>query len=256
MPGSPEKQKPLPMRTLTRLIFALSLMLLAASMWLGERLPERGQMLAALAAEPVQTPLTMPAFQARAGDTDYTVQPLHRYEIHGLVVSRHDTAAWWDIVHRDWGDRLNVVDLCVIWGPNLANDAYRGLRYWSEVFTCNVGTDSQALWEQFEPDALSNNHLLAADAAVARALRGVRVGDQVRVRGYLAEYGHDQGRVFRRGTSTVRTDRGNGACETIWVTEARVLKPGNPGWRMARWLALAGLAVAVLLWWRLPMRLD
>jgi hypothetical protein len=41
-----------------------------------------------------------------------------------------------------------------------------------------------------------------------------------------------------------------------WVTEARVLKPGNPGWRRARWLALAGLALAVLLWWRLPVRLD
>ncbi len=237
------------------LVLAASLFAMAASLAMRDRLPDRRQLLPHLLSEPLQSEVRKPAFEATAGKVRYTVQPLHEYEIHGLVVSRHDTSAWWDVLHRkDWNDHLNVADLCVIWGPNLRNDAYRAMRFWSEVFTCNAGTDSNDTWRQFDPDALSNNHLLASQPHLVRTLRDVRPGDQISIRGYLAEYAHDQGREFRRGTSTVRTDRGNGACETIWVTEARVLRTANRGWRLLMPLSLGGVALAVLLWWRLPAR--
>lgn len=242
------------MRQLPALVLLVSLSSLAASLWMRDRLPGRDGVLPQLDAEPVQVRTIEPPFTTQVGARRYSVSPLFQYELHGLVVSRHDTSAWWDVVHRDWGDQLNVADLCVIWGANLRNDAYRGLRYWSGTWTCNVGTQDEALWAQFDPDALSNNHLLTADPAVAKALRGVRVGDQVRVRGYLAEYGHDDNGGFRRGTSVVRTDRGNGACETIWVTDAAVLRRANTGWRRLHGIALAGIALAVLLWWLAPVR--
>jgi len=242
-------------RHLPGLVLAASLFAIAASLAMRDRLPERNAVLPALFEEPAQSDVRARPFEVTAGDVRYTVQPLQAYEIHGLVVSRHDTSAWWDVLHRkDWNDHLNVADLCVIWGANLRNDAYRAMRFWSEVFTCNAGTDSNAVWRQFDPDALSNNHLLTARPDLVRTLRAVRPGDQIRIRGFLAEYAHEQGRVFRRGTSLVRTDRGNGACETIWVTDARVLRTANRGWRLLMPVALAGIVLSVLLWWRLPVR--
>lgn len=232
-----------------------SLLLLAGSLWQRDRLPSFQAALPALLQEPRQEPADRAPFETAAGGITYRVQPLQRYELHGVVVSRHDAQVWWDVVHRDWGDRLNVVDLCVVWGANLRDDNFRALRYWSEVFTCNVATDSDAIWSRFDPNALSNNHLLTADRRIARRLQGVRVGDQIRIRGYLSEYSHDQaGRPFRRGTSLVRTDRGDGACETIYVTEAQVLRAANPAWRSAFWIAWGGIAAAIGLWLMLPVR--
>jgi hypothetical protein len=83
----------------------------------------------------------------------------------------------------------------------------------------------------FDPAALSNDHLLTDRPGIARAMRKVRIGDQVRFRGHLAEYSHNhEGRPFSRGTSTVRNDTGNGACETIFVEEFEILRRGGGPW--------------------------
>lgn len=85
-----------------------------------------------------------------------------------------------------------------------------------------------------------------------RRLRAIRPGDQVVVRGVLAEYAHDAGRAFRRGTSTRRDDRGDGACETIWVTEVEVLRRANGFWRGLLPLAWIGVLLSVIAWFVLP----
>jgi hypothetical protein len=231
------------------------LLAIAASLWMRHTLPEPHQTLPALQAEPLQVAESRQPFTANAGGVTYTVRPLYQYRIQGLVVSRHDAGVWWDVLHRkDWNDHLNVVDLCLIWGANLRNDAYRAIRFWSEVYTCNAGTDSAQTWARFDENALSNNHLLASDPRLVRVLRSVRPGDQVALRGYLAEYAHDHGRPFRRGTSTVRTDRGNGACETIWVTQAEVLRTANRGWRALLPAGVGAIVLGVLLWWFAPLQ--
>ena len=235
------------LHSLSTALIALSLSAIALSLWLRDTLPDRHAMVVQMQMAPQQSPVTRAAFDVQAGGIDYRVEPRFDYVLRGLVVSRHDTSAWWDIVHRDWNDHLNVVDLCVIWGPNLRSDAYRQLRYWSEVFTCNVAGGAEA-WAAFDPDALSNNHVLTADPRLARVLRSIRPGDQIEVRGQLADYGHEQGRSFWRKTSTVRTDRGNGACETLHVSEVKVLREANRFWR--RLLSIAGVTLVLgLLGW-------
>jgi hypothetical protein len=184
------------------------------------------------------------------------VRPLFAYDLAGLVVSKHDADTWWDWIHRSWQDHLNVTDLCVVWGSNAKSGIYRALDFSSGQFVCNVETRSAAAWAAFDMTALSNNHLLADDPAIARTLKGVRVGDQVRFRGYLAEYSHDHGFRFFRGTSTTRTDEGNGACETVYATHAEILHEGNRGWRIAAWLAAAGLVAGLLGWAALPFRAE
>jgi hypothetical protein len=66
------------------------------------------------------------------------------------------------------------------------------------------------------------------------------------LRGYLAEYSHSN-RDFHRGTSTHRTDTGNGACETIYVEDYQILKTGNPFWRMTHTFSKYVILLSLLL---------
>jgi hypothetical protein len=105
--------------------------------------------------------------------------------------------------------------------------------------------------------AISNNHLLTDDPLVAKKMRSVRIGDQVRFRGWLAEYSHNHnGQGFRRGTSTVRNDTGNGACETIYVKDFEIIRRGGGPWRAMIWVAWALIGIGLVGWFRLPMNHD
>ena len=61
---------------------------------------------------------------------------------------------------------------------------------------------------------------------------------------------------FKRGTSVVRTDTGNGACETVYVEAFENLKPGGGPWRTLYWVALGMLALGALGWLALPPHVD
>ncbi|WP_394791676.1 hypothetical protein [Rhodoferax sp.] len=225
---------------------------IAAGWWHRGALPARPQLAPATMSEPVQTPTNTPAFTTRVGQVDYRVTPRYDYELVGLVVSRHDSDAWWDWIHAASNDHLNVVDLCVVWGANAAAGAYERMAFSSGQFVCYVSTDDADTWRPEYVRALSNNHLLTDSPRIARLLRGVRVGDQIRLRGSLVEYAHNAGFAFFRGTSTSRDDTGNGACETIFVREASVLQPA-PAW--PRWLSRLGWAMLLLglvLLWKQP----
>lgn len=219
------------------------------------KLPARARLAPSIATEPLQTPPPSgAAFTAHRGGVDYTVRPLADYEIHGLVVSRHHTDAWWDWIHAASNDHLNVVDLCVVWGANAADGAYEKMKFSSGQFVCYVSTDDSSVWQPRYVRALSNNHLLTDNARIARALRNVRVGDQIRLSGQLVEYSHQHGFAFTRGTSLTRDDQGDGACETLFVREVQVLRAAD-AW--PRWLWRAGLALllaGVLLWFVQPHR--
>ena len=54
-------------------------------------------------------------------------------------------------------------------------------------------------------------------------------GDQIKIKGYLVDYkvAKDGQTLFTRGTSTTRTDNGNGACETIYVEDVEIIRK-NP----------------------------
>lgn len=239
---------------LVRIVLIGSGALLIIAWWLRDSLPTRDRLDPAILADPQQLPTEKAAFKTTVGGIEYTVRPLYSYELYGLVVSKHDADTWWDYVHKAWNDKLNVTDLCVIFGANARTDNYRDLRYGSSQFECIVQTSSTEVWQAFDMAALSNNHLLTDDPTVARALKAVRVGDQVHFRGYLAEYSHDHGFHFFRGTSTTRTDQGPHACETVFATDAEILRTGNRGWRLTFWAAAAALLVGVIAWIRAPFR--
>jgi hypothetical protein len=242
--------------TFVRVVLIASVALLVLAWWQRDALPPPGRLDEAIFAEPLQKPTDRDAFRTTVDGIEYTVRPLYTYDLYGLIVSKHNADTWWDWIHAAANDKLNVTDLCVIWGANARRGAYRGLEYSSGEFECHVQTSSNEAWAAFDMTALSNNHLLTDDPGIARMLRNVRVGDQIHFRGYLAEYSHDHGFAFRRGTSITRTDTGNGACETVFATDAEIIRPGNAGWRIAFWAAAVALAAGIVAWLSLPFRVN
>jgi hypothetical protein len=241
---------------LANVLMVCGAVLLAASSLLRDALPAPERLHPSLRADPVQTAVDLPPFSTRVGGIDYTVRPLYDYEIQGLVVSRHDTSAWWNWIHEANNDKLNVADLCVVFGENARTGAYRALHFSSGQFVCYAEAASDAAWRAFVPEALSNNHLLTDRNGFTRSLRGVRPGDQVRIRGYLAEYSHNHGLAFSRGTSTTRTDTGNGACETVYVKDLEILQRGGGPWRALFWVAWLLLGAGLAAWITAPLRLT
>jgi len=235
-------------------LLAAGSVLLATSLLLRNALPSPADLRQELRREPVQTPTQAAPFQTTVGGVTYTVKPLADYEIWGLVVSGHDSSTWWDWIHEASNDHLNVVDLCVVFAENVATGGYVGLNYSSGQFVCYVQTNSAETFQRFSMRALSNNHLLADRGWIVSKLRGIRIGDQVRIRGWLAEYAHNHGFAFTRGTSLTRDDSGNGACETIYVQDVEVLSNGGGLWRWLVWPAMGLIVAGLIVWLRAPFK--
>ena len=237
-----------------KLLLAGSLALLAVALWQKDALPDRQLLQPDLLGEPEQVQVRKQPFETTVQGITYTIRPKYTYDLSGLVVSMHDTRTWWNYIHREWKDNLNVVDLCVVWGNNARTGVYRDVSFWNGQFWCYFEMGSREVYDAFDQAAYSNNHLITDDPEIARKLRSTRIGDQVRFRGYLAEYSHNhEGRSFNRGTSTVRTDSGDGACETVYVEDFEILRPGGGLWRTLAWVAAFLLAAGVLAWFRLPL---
>ena len=87
---------------------------------------------------------------------------------------------------------------------------------------------------------------LSDDPWVRDRIQDLRIGDQVRLKGYLARYSHGNG--FERGTSTTRTDTGNGACETLYVEDVLITGRMNEGWHLMYASAWWGMLGSALFW--------
>jgi hypothetical protein len=235
-------------------VFALCSMLCVLALYKTPSLPEPAALASQLSQEPLQEAVAPAPFKLDKNGVNYTIEPLFRYEIYGLVVSKYNTDSWWGWAHKAWNDHLNVTDLCVVWGSNALSGAYRDISFSSGQWTCNFETSSDAAWQAFDVNKISNNHLLTDDPQLAKELKSIRIGDQIHLTGQLANYRHSVGNGFNRGTSTVRTDTGNGACETIYVSEVNVLRSAPSMWRYLVWLAALGMLSTAAIGFAMPHR--
>ena len=231
-------------------------LLLVLSLWRGAALPPATELDPALLGEPLQQSTSDPPFSVVSKGVSYTVKPLYRYELAGLVVSEHSADSWWDFVHREWQDRLNVVDLCVVWGENVRRESYANASFSSGQFTCYYGLRFEKALAAFDVRGFSNNHLLTGDPQLARLMRTVRVGDQIQFRGRLVEYSHKEGDGFWRGTSITRDDAGNQSCETVYVDAFEVIRRKSGLWHVLSWVAGITVLVGIAAWFAQPVRYD
>ncbi|MCB9475661.1 MAG: hypothetical protein H6685_02255 [Deltaproteobacteria bacterium] len=117
-------------------------------------------------------------------------------------------------------------DLCVAWGRLATEDLGGKVHYKHDslrLVWVHVEADSPVSWD-YAKTHFSNSHLICADDRVCRALGSLSKGDEIELTGYLVDAdilltGETRPREWK--TSTVRTDTGLGACETIYVTSVR-----------------------------------
>ena len=221
-----------------------SLLIVLVSYFYKDRLPPPDYFDRFYLQDPVQTVTTETVFTTEANQQQYIIEPKFDYELNGVVVSYHDADAMRDIWHHDkWKDFINLRDLCVIWGDNVDNGVYLDMGFSNDSWTCWAYWPDSATAKRFNKTALSNNHLLVDKPLVTEALMSAEPGDQIRLKGMLVSY-RNPSNNFYRGTSTVRTDTGNGACETIYVNEFEIIKKANVRIRslyeISKWLTLFG----------------
>jgi hypothetical protein len=238
------------MRSATNVVIVISFLWLLVSFWNRNELPGSIDYIAGIANEPQQTGTDRRSFEAVWDGVAYRVDPEYDYDLVGMIVSfrHHDENSR---MHRLADDHLNMLDVCVVWGNNTSGAQLDKIDFWNGIFTCNVKTRDQAAWESFDMYQLSNNHLISDDDFIRDQVRKVKVGDQVRIQGVLASYESPGG---LRGTSTTRTDTGDGACETIYVDRFEILQPATSYWRISMYAALATLSVGLFLFFRMPFK--
>ena len=232
------------LRRLAGIALPVAAVVLIASFFMRDRLPDKSLVVDPLLQNPVQTKDDVPEpFEVSRKNFTYTVTPLFGYELWGLVVSYHHSASFIDISHKQWNDYLNTKDVCVIWGKNVETGVYERMRFRNRDFTCYYRYQDRETADLFTENGLSNNHLLPADPFVAETVMRARKGDQVRLKGWLVSYGV-KGAPYSRRSSTIRTDRGNGACEVVYVTEFEILREANAAWRTLHTLSLVLVALS------------
>lgn len=233
-------------------IVVLSFAVLLVSFWNRNDIPGQIDVRPALAEEPVQTRTGKADFSVRFQDVNYKVRPKYRYALEGLVVSYRHHDGNNSRMHRLSNDHLNMLDVCVVWGSNASPDLLKKLNFWNGIFTCNVKTRDWAAWKAFDMYALSNNHLLSDDPWIRDQVHKIRIGDQIRIEGWLSSYGTRTGN--ERGTSTTRQDTGDGACETIWVDSFSITREATSYWRISMWVSLIVLLGSLAVHFSRPYR--
>jgi hypothetical protein len=239
------------LRTLNTYALIGSAVALSVCFWNRNEIPTTIAFDSRLENAPKQRTIVKQPFDVSYSGIEYRVEPRFDYELYGLVVSyrQHDGKSF---MHRTSNDRLNMADICVVWSDTAFSEHLRKLDFWNGIFTCNVSTRDSVAWAHFKLNELSNNHLISADAVIRDRVSEIHIGDQIRIKGWLANYGAAGGGMRR--TSTKREDTGDGACETIFVNEFDILTPAWSLWRVNMHVSLAVLAVCLAVHFALPYR--
>ncbi len=236
---------------INNIVIATSFVWLLVSFWNRNDLPQDINYVAAVLNEPVQKATNKSSFDANYNGVAYRIEPEYDYDLFGMIVSfrHHDGDSR---MHLRANDHLNMLDVCVIWGDNTNNRRLNKISFWNGIFTCNVKTTDQEAWESFDMYQLSNNHLISDNVLLRDRVKDIRVGDQIRVRGYLASYSSEKGGT--RGTSTTRLDTGDGACETIFVERFEIIEAATSYWRLSMFISLLLLIAGLVVHFKRPYR--
>ncbi len=193
--------------------------------------PHRKDIVDQVLKEPVQTLADDVPFYVKSEGREYKIVPIYNYELYGMVVSVNNKMALKGLLKLfNSYDFLNVNDLCVIWGANINTAVYKYMKFSQGAYTCYAQFEGKKAWAWsriFDKSKLSHNHLLSNDPGIIRILSNVKKGDQIYLRGKLADYYFGDEHLIRR-TSTSRADRSSGACETVFLTDFKIIKSAHP----------------------------
>jgi hypothetical protein len=233
-----------------RALFVVSLLSAIALYFIKDDLPPASFYNLASLGDPNQQPTRQDSFTTSVNGEKYLIKPIYDYVLDGVIVSYHNADEFSDIWHHGrWKDFINLRDICVVWGSNVESGVYLDMDFHNDDWTCWFSWPNEEVGNRFHMTQLSNTHVLIDDEAIKQELMKSEPGDQIRLKGVLAEYSNPRSGFFR-STSTTRIDTGNGACETIYVTDFEIVKKANQRSRLfyaiAKWSAIISLVGVVI----------
>ena len=236
---------------LIKLTMLLSLIGLVISFFQRDHLSTNISFDERLKEEPHQYRTLEEPFSVLINARDYFIEPLYDYTLYGMVVSlkQHNSDTG---LHKTWNDHLNVADLCVVWSDTAFSPHLNKVEFWNGQFTCFFQTNDRQAWESFNGTQLSNNHLITDNEYLRDKIKKINIGDQIKIKGWLANYQGSNGN--KRGTSIVRTDTGNGACETIYVNDVQILTSYISHWRIAMYVNFCIFVLSLYSYFKAPIR--
>lgn len=163
--------------------------------------------------DPLQTDLEETAVVTTLGH--WRLTPRARYDITARILSRED-------YHFDPLADLIPEDLALGWGPMSDNRVLRafeitqGARFYSWM----PRQPELPVARQVVIEHSANTHVIPADSTTRHQLERLRVGQVVRLVGFLVDGVRDDGTYIH--TSLTRKDSGPGACEVVLVEQAEV----------------------------------
>ncbi len=216
-----------------KIFYILIIIIFVISLIQIKKLPERSEVMIDMLQSPLQTISSRTDFSFPYRGKTFNVKPVADYELWGLVVSKNNINALFNIYSDK--NSVNLKDICVVWGKNIENGIFRdkNISFSSGEWTC-YSTWNGGLNGTFYPNNLSNNHLLTSDSLVQKLIRTVNIGDQIHLQGSLVDYA-EVGENNYRMTSISRDDsnqtsRSRGACEIVYVDKFEILKHNQATW--------------------------
>ena len=222
-----------------QLLNVLLLVLFALSIYSCKKkneLPNYAQFPSEALRDPLQTPTTRPPFEAQVGDQTHRVVPQFDYQISGLVVS----SGFSENMAKRRNDDLNLMDVGLLWGSNLNPEIYQNITFRNNGVWLHADAKDRKVWNRLDQNRLSNSHLICTDPALSKRLKALHPGAIISIEGCLADYSG-------RHSSTVRTDRGDGACEVIWVDQLTILQDKTKPWALLSTISLYSFLALLLL---------
>lgn len=189
--------------------------------------------------DPVQINLENQKYIKAYGEKNiYALQPMAKYSISGLVVTKN-TNFWFRDIMRNSFDDICLMDIGIVWG-DLAKDKHKLHKYWKFKSHKTLGQSRRLEWQSKVPynemywelnyvnSHISHTHLIPANPNVMGALLTIKKNDIVKLDGYLVDIYTDKSETVAK-TSMSRTDtdptsRGYGACEDMYV---KLVQIGN-----------------------------
>ncbi len=224
------------------ILFVLVVVLLIVSFFQKGKLPDINRIHPDLLKNPVQKETREKPFTTDYKGTTYSITPVADYELWGLVVSHNKTAFVFDIYHDKTS--FDTKDIAVIWGSNLKSNDFKEVKYWSGPWSGRIRREHGV---KFDENDYSNNHLITSENYTRRKIAGIQIGDQIHFKGMLVNYTQPRWNKHERKSSTTREDKGNGACEVVFVEEMETLRNGTPVWYVVYFVTIRLLFIIPLL---------
>jgi hypothetical protein len=196
--------------TLRRVAIAIILLGLLQLAWRWDRRAVEHEPGILVPDAPSQSATDAPPFRFRA----FTIEPKAAFELYARVLST-------ERYRFDAGARVSPVDLALGWGPMSDQalvdqlDISQGARWFT------LAWESPPAAPELLMRHSANMHMIPAEEWVEDILTDARVGQIVRIEGYLVRVSDDSG--WSWNSSLTRDDTGDGSCELVFVEQASIM---------------------------------